>query len=162
MGGLQAVKFFVLFWNFRTFLLASEEKIGIMVVLQKKPILRIFRGRIAMSLALRTNPVVPVEIASNLFSASILEEPSLSANLPDLLHQFPVIQSASAPLKASHPWLLGNFSDYMASLKRPTSATGQSLLTQESIGLTVMGSSQSFNPLTAGLFFAVPESTETA
>ena len=113
-----------------------------------------------MVVAVRSANAVPAEIVSNLFSATILEEPGLTPNLPDLLHQFPLLRDAGAPLKGNHPWLLGNFSDYMASLKKPTSATGQSLLNNGPIGLTVMGSTQSFNPLTAGLFFSVPESSE--
>jgi len=115
-----------------------------------------------MAVALRNATAVPVEIVSNLFSATLLEEPNLPSNLPLQLHHFPVVSSSSAPMKVTHPWLLGNFSDYMASLKRPTSVTGQSLLTHENIGLTVMGSSQSFNPLAAGLFFAVPQSSDAA
>ena|SRR5215471_1327074 len=115
-----------------------------------------------MVVALRTVAAVPAEIVSNLFSATLLEDSNLPTNLPVQLHHFPVIAGSGAPMKGNHPWLLGNFSDYMASLKRPTSVTGQSLLTHENIGLTVMGSSQTFNPLTAGLFFAVPQSSEAA
>jgi hypothetical protein len=115
-----------------------------------------------MAVALRIAAAVPAEIVSNLFSASLLEDSNLLPTLPLQLHHFPVITGSGAPMKGNHPWLLGNFSDYMASLKKPTSVTGQSLLTHENIGLTVMGSSQTFNPLAAGLFFAVPQSPEAA
>jgi len=110
-----------------------------------------------MAVALRTNAAIPAEMVSNLFSASIMEEPTTSPNLPGLLHHFPVLRTSSGPIKGTHP-LLGNFSDYMATLKGPTSVTGESLLTNERIGLTLLRSSpQGFNPLSLGLFFLMPE-----